>query len=93
MYLMMNSAYLEDEMKVKELIQKLQSLNPETYLVCYSEDEGLKTTEGPVSLFEITDISETEADKSRLESGKPWLKFGKSDTSSKVAIIELTTDF
>ena len=80
-------------MKVKDLIQKLEALNPEIDLVCYSKDEGLKTTERLVSLFEVEDVSEIEAGKSRLESGAPWLKFGNSETSSKVAIIELTSDF
>jgi hypothetical protein len=58
-------------MKVENLIQKLQALNPEAYVVCYSEDEGLKTIQGPGLLFEVADVAEIETDKSRLESGKP----------------------
>lgn len=81
-------------MKIKVLIKKLQEFDPEKSIACYSEDEGLRSEEGPVQIFELLDISEVEAESSRLEDGmgKPWLKFGKSEHSSKFVLIEITSD-
>ena len=80
-------------MKVKDLIAKLTNLDPEIDILCCCEDEGLRSSESEVQVLEILDVSEKVAEMSRVESGKPWLKFEKSDTSSKVALIEVTTDF
>jgi len=81
-------------MKVKELIEKLQKLDPEQYVTCYSEDEGLQTNEGPIQIFEVQAVTEVEAESGRLNdgAGKPWLKFGKSDNSSKFVVLEITSD-
>ena len=81
-------------MKVKELIEKLQKLDPEKFVSCYSEDDGLRTNEGPIQIFELQDVSEVEAESSRLNdgTGKPWLKFGKSENSSKFVLLEITSD-
>ncbi|MDL2197486.1 hypothetical protein QQF45_00250 [Halopseudomonas aestusnigri] len=81
-------------MKIKDLIEKLKQFNPEQSVACYTEDEGLKHDGGPVQIFEILNISESEAESSRLNdgAGKPWLKFGKSDGSSKFVLIEITSD-
>lgn len=81
-------------MKIKELIAKLQEFDQEKSIACYSEDEGLRSNEGPIQIFEVQDISETEAESFRLNdgAGKPWLRFGKSDKSSKVVLIEITSD-
>jgi hypothetical protein len=83
----------EDGMKVRDLIDKLKSFDPDTDVVCYSEDEGLKSDEGPIQLFEIMAVSDTEAEKCRLDSGRPWLKFEKSEISSKITLLEVTSDF
>ncbi|MEQ3634887.1 hypothetical protein [Alcanivorax sp.] len=81
-------------MKIKDLIKKLQQFNPEQSVACYTEDEGLKHDGAPVQIFDILNISESEAESSRLNdgAGKPWLKFGKSDSSSKFVLIEITSD-
>jgi len=81
-------------MKIKELITKLQEFDPEQSIACYSEDEGLKSNEGSIQIFEVLNVSEVEAKSSRLDDGrgKPWLKFGKSDNSSKFVLIEITSD-
>ena len=44
-------------MKVKELIEKLQKLDPEKHVTCYSEDAGLQTDEGPIQLFEVQAVT------------------------------------
>lgn len=83
-------------MKIKDLIKKLEQFSPEQPVACYTEDEGLKHDGDPVQVFEILNISESEseAESSRLNdgAGKPWLKFGKSDSSSKFILIEITSD-
>jgi hypothetical protein len=81
-------------MKIKELIKKLQEFDPDKTIACYCEDEGLKTTEGSIQLFEVSDVSETEAVSSRLDDGigKPWLKFGKAEKSIKFVLIDITSD-
>ena len=81
-------------MKIKELIKKLQQFDPEQYIVCYSEDEGLRSDEGPIQMFEVLNVSEVEAQSNRLGDGrgKPWLKFGKSENPSKFVLIEITSD-
>lgn len=81
-------------MKIKDLIKKLQQYDPEQSISCYSEDDGLRSNGGPVQIFELLNISEVDAESGRLEdgSGRPWLKFGKSDHSSKFVLIEITSD-
>lgn len=81
-------------MKVKELIEKLQTLDSEQTIACYTNDEGLRDNTGPVQIFEIVNIQEIDAESSRLEEGqgKPQLKFGKSSCSSKYVLLELTSD-
>jgi hypothetical protein len=81
-------------MKIRELMKKLQEFEPEQSIACYCEDEGLKSDEGPIQIFEVLEVSEVEAESGRLDDGrgKPWLKFGKSEDSSKFVLIEITSD-
>ena len=81
-------------MKIKELIEKLQEFDPEQSVACYSEDEGLRTDDGPIQIFDVLSISEVDAESSRLDDGigKPWLKFEKSSKSSKFILIRITSD-
>ena len=44
-------------MKIKELINKLQQFDPEQSIACYSEDEGLKSTQGPIQIFVVLSVS------------------------------------
>lgn len=81
-------------MKIKELIARLNEFDPEQSIACYSEDEGLRSSEGPIQIFEVQGVSEVEAESGRLNDGvgKPWLKFGKSEKSSKFVLIDITSD-
>ncbi len=81
-------------MKIKDLITKLQQFDPEKSIACYCEDEGLRSEGGPIQIFELLDISETEAESNRRDDGigKPSLKFGKSEHSSPFVLIEITSD-
>ncbi|MGQ4878910.1 hypothetical protein ACOJCM_10115 [Billgrantia sp. LNSP4103-1] len=81
-------------MKIKDLIEKLQQFDQDQSIVCYSENEGLRSDDGPIQIFELLNVSEVEAEASRLDDGvgNPWLKFGKSDNSSRFVLIEITSD-
>ncbi|MCG7895320.1 MAG: hypothetical protein JAZ12_12785 [Candidatus Thiodiazotropha taylori] len=81
-------------MKIKDLIEKLQKFDPNKSVVCYCEDEGLISDSGPIQVLEIMEVSENEAESSRLNNGegKPCLKFGSSKHSSKYVLIEITSD-
>jgi hypothetical protein len=80
-------------MKIRELIDRLQKFDPESSVECYSEDENLNMGGSPIQIFTVLDISEKEAESSRLDDGegKPWLKFGQSENSSKFVLIEITS--
>lgn len=81
-------------MKIKDLIKELQKLDPEKPIYAYCEDEELKADGEPVQIFEVSGVSEVEAESSRLNDGlgKPWLKFGQSESSSKFVLLEITSD-
>ena len=80
-------------MKVKDLQKKLAELDPESDLLCYSEDEALQTSETVFRIFEIEGLSVTDAEKTRTDKEVPTLKLGKSEYSKKVALLDITSDF
>lgn len=80
-------------MKVKDLKEKLDGLDPEMDLVFSCEDEHMQQENIFFVLFDIQSIDVIEAERSRLEDGKPYMKFGKSDYSSNLAVVDITTDF
>lgn len=81
-------------MKIKELIKNLQKYDPDMDAHIYCEDENLKAGDEPIQIFEIVDVSENDATPSRLDDGigKPWLKFGKGESSRKFVLIQVTSD-
>lgn len=79
-------------MKIKELVEELQKLDPEKSIYGYCEDEDLKVEGKDVQIFSISKVSEVEAEPSRPDSGKPWLKFGRSESSEKFVLLEITSD-
>jgi hypothetical protein len=83
----------ENEMKVKELIQKLQKLDAEIDIVLYTEDEIFSAKNHSFRLLEIASIEVSDAEKVRTENGLPYLKFGQSSSSRKHAVLVVTGDF
>lgn len=81
-------------MKIRDLIADLQQFHPEQVITCYSDDEGLRSSEGPIQIFEVQRVSEVDAEPNRLDGGigKPALKFGKSERSTKFVLLEITSD-
>jgi len=80
-------------MKVKDLISKLDTFNPEYDIFCYCEDENLLPDNHGFMLFDIDDVEQTEAEKTRIEDGTPYLKLGKSQSSVPHILIQITSDF
>ncbi|MBU0799936.1 MAG: hypothetical protein KKA05_02940 [Alphaproteobacteria bacterium] len=80
-------------MKIKDFKAKLDRLDPEMEVVLCCEDEHMRQEGNLFLLFDIQSIDVTEAEKIRLEDGKPYLKLGKSDRSDKLAVVDITTDF
>lgn len=76
-------------MKVKDLQIMLEKLDPQLDLVCLTEDEEFLSHNESLKLFEIDNVSAVEAVKWRNDNGQAMLKFGKSDGSRSIGIINL----
>ena len=80
-------------MKVKDLIDKLLTLDPNLDLVCYSEDESLLVEGQNFKIMDIENIECIHAETLRDELRRPTLKIGKSEDSVKLAILNVISDF
>lgn len=80
-------------MKVKDLLSKLSTFDPEQEVLCYCEDEGILPPKHGFRIFEINHIDLTEAEKRRCEDGIPSLKLGKTEHSAPHVLIDVTSDF
>jgi hypothetical protein len=80
-------------MKVKELQERLDALDPELEIVCYSEDQDLLAEGRGFVLLNIADLNTTNAERMRLDDGTPYLKLGDGPHSSTIATLEVTTAF
>jgi hypothetical protein len=79
-------------MKVRELIQKLRSLDDNLEVVCWTEDEDFVGEDAPFRLFQITSIDVTHGEPTRID-GVPSMKIGKSQRSIGHVVIDITADF
>lgn len=78
-------------MKVKELITKLQEVDPEIDVLCYTEDDALLTLERRFMIFEIESTKVGKAERVRDENTQiPSLKIGEGPNQF---ILEVTSDF
>lgn len=80
-------------MKVKNLKEKLDRLDPEMEVVLSCEDEHMQQNGNFFVLFDIQSVDVIEAEKTRLDDGRPYLKLDKSGNSTKLALVDITTDF
>jgi hypothetical protein len=83
----------EKSMKVRELQQRLNKLDPELEVLCYTED--IKLVEGNMGfrLLDIENVDTTQGEQVRLDDGTPHLKLGKGPASVTLATLEVTADF
>ena len=80
-------------MKVKDLLSKLSGFDSEQDVLCYCEDEGILPRKHGFRLFEIDDVTLTDAEKTRCGDGIPSLKLGKTERSAPHVLIDITLDF
>ena len=80
-------------MKVRELLQKLNKLDPDLDVLCYSEDKILQSKGQLFRIFNIEAVETTHAEMVRLQDNTPYLKLGKSPDSEVLATLEITLDF
>ena len=80
--------------KVRELIKKLQQFDQDLEVLCYIEEEEEIIKKGHrFRLLQINDLATTEGDKIRGDDGIPSIKFGKTDHSEKIVTIDITSIF
>lgn len=80
-------------MKVKELIAKLEKLEPDLEIYGYMEDESLAKSNNPLYILDIDSVDVQVAEIYRDENRLPCITFGESENSRKLAFINVTTDF
>ena len=80
-------------MKVKDLIAKLEKLEPELEVYAYTEDESLAKPNKSLHVFDIDNVDVQVAEAFRDEDRSPCITFGESKSSRKLAFINVTTDF
>lgn len=80
-------------MKVKELIAKLEKLEPDLEIYGYTEDESLAKPNKPFYVFDINSVDVQVAETFRDEDRSPSITFGESKNSRKLAFLNVTTDF
>lgn len=80
-------------MKVKELIKRLESLDPDLDIYGYTEDELFTKQRKPFYIFEIDSVDVKIAETSRDGNRAPVITFGESENSRKLAFISITIDF
>jgi hypothetical protein len=78
--------------KVGDLISKLQKLDPTHDIFCFAEDIALGTADYCTRLLEIENITEIEGEVIRQDDGLVSMKLGKGANSRKLSIIEITSD-
>lgn len=79
-------------MKVKELIQKLEKLDKDLDILCYTEDEDLQTKNSSFKVFEIDELNVIEGERIRLSDETPSIKIEKTQYSKKIVLLEITSD-
>lgn len=80
-------------MKVRELLQHLNKLDPDLEVLCYSEDETLQSKGQLFRIFNLEAVETINAERLRLQDNTPYLKFGKGPDSETLVTLEITLDF
>ncbi|QVW25373.1 hypothetical protein KJF94_07305 [Pseudomonas hormoni] len=79
-------------MKVEELIEKLQTLDPSLEVLVTSEDADVVTPGYLVRPFEIYDVSAFNVELSRDDARRPQLAAATEGEGRKFAIIEISSN-
>ena len=79
--------------KVRELIEQLSKIDPESKVLCYSEEQELLQPGSGFRLLEINGVTNNKGEPRRLDDGTPSIKFGPGPTSQQFAFIDVAADF
>lgn len=77
-------------MNVGVIIKQLEKYDPETRVVVTTEDESILKKGDLVRVFEIIDTHKTKAELTRLDDGRPSLKYSQSSNAIDLVEIEIT---
>lgn len=80
-------------MKVRDLKERLSKLDPQLDVYCMTEDEKFLSAGRLFVVFDVVDVSTTEAEPTRLDDDTPYLKFGKGSPAITIATLQITSDF
>jgi len=80
-------------MKIRELQERLSKFDPELEVICYNEDEIFLVENRGFVLFDIQDISTTEAERFRLVDGTPYLELKRGSTTETFVTLDITSVF
>ncbi|REL37896.1 hypothetical protein DYD21_08945 [Rhodohalobacter sp. SW132] len=79
-------------MNVGELIKQLEKYDPKTHVVVTTESESIIKKEDLFRVFEIIDTHKTKAELTRLDDGRPSLKYNRSKNSVDLIEIEIAEE-
>lgn len=80
-------------MKVRQLQESLSKLDPESEVICYTEDSNLLGQGMGFRILDIEEVNTTHAERIRLGDNTPSLKIGQSSGSAPLATLVVTGDF
>lgn len=80
-------------MKVKDLIDKLNKYDPNSEVLCYTEDGSVLDKEHLFKLFVIESMAISEGEPEKGDDNVPTIKFGKSPFSVKHVVLYITGSF
>jgi hypothetical protein len=87
-----NENFKKSDMNVEELINELQKYDPKAKVLVTSEQESILKEEDLIRVFGIIDIHKTMAELTRLDDGRPSLKYCHSRNAIEIVEIEITED-
>ena len=80
-------------MKVGELLDKLKNLDPKLEILCYTEDAPFLVKQRLFRLLDIESVETSDAERCRTDDRVPTLKLGRSQSSERLALLNVTADF
>jgi hypothetical protein len=80
-------------MKVSELMSKLEKLDPNLEVYCYTEDERFATPDHPFWLLDLHHVETVKASLSRDVNRLPIATFEHSATARTIVTLDATADF
>jgi len=79
-------------MNISELIKQLEKYDPQTKVVVTTENDSIIKKEDLVRVFEIIDTHKTKAELTRLDDGRPSLRYSRKENVIDLIEIEIAED-